>query len=119
MRCLGKTLKLSFGKTRVIFVPCLELSAYAFHCKRYTLTDTDAHRGKCKLAAIFLQPLPVSDPSTLAAIYTQDDGVVDWRYCLSHKEEANFEVPGTHIGLAFNASVYSIIANRLHFASSR
>jgi len=25
----------------------------------------------------------------------------------------DFEVPGTHIGLAFNASVYAIIANRL------
>ena len=53
------------------------------------------------------------------AIYTQDDGVVDWRYCLSNNEDANFEVPGTHIGLAFNASVYSIIANRLQLASSQ
>jgi hypothetical protein len=25
----------------------------------------------------------------------------------------DFEVPGTHIGLAFNSSVYSIIARRL------
>ncbi len=47
------------------------------------------------------------------AIYTQDDGVVDWRYCLTGEPEMDFEVPGTHIGLAFNASVYNIVANRL------
>lgn len=59
-------------------------------------------------------------PSVLeTAIYTQDDGVVDWRYCLSNDKQANFEVPGTHIGLAFNSSVYGIVANRLHEASLR
>jgi hypothetical protein len=32
--------------------------------------------------------------------------------------ECDFEVPGTHIGLAFNASVYTIIAKRLALARS-
>lgn len=53
------------------------------------------------------------------AIYTRDDGIVDWRYCLTGKEESDYEVPGTHIGLAFNASVYRIIARRLADARSR
>lgn len=47
------------------------------------------------------------------AIYTQDDGIVDWRYCRTGDADANFEVTGTHIGLVFNPSVYGIIANRL------
>ena len=52
------------------------------------------------------------------AIYTQQDGVVDWRYCITGHADSDFEVSGTHIGLAFNASVYSIIANRLAQANS-
>jgi triacylglycerol lipase len=53
-------------------------------------------------------------PSVLeTAVYTPDDGVVDWRYCRTNNPEADFPVSGTHIGLVFNSSVYTIIANRL------
>jgi len=47
------------------------------------------------------------------AIYTRSDGIADWRYCTTGDPESDFEVPGTHIGLAFNASAYGIIARRL------
>ena len=47
------------------------------------------------------------------AIFTRDDGIVDWRYCRTGHRGCDFEVPGTHIGLAFNPSVYRIIAQRL------
>lgn len=47
------------------------------------------------------------------AIYTRDDGLVDWRFCRTGHSAADYEVPGTHIGLVFNASVYRIIAERL------
>jgi len=58
-------------------------------------------------------------PSVLrTAIYTRDDGVADWRYCISGDPGVDFEVPGTHIGLVFNSSVYTIIANRLAEAYS-
>ena len=56
------------------------------------------------------------------AIYTCDDGVVDWQCCKTDNAEADFKVSGTHIGLAFNPSVYTIIANRLaqtHCAQSK
>jgi len=53
-------------------------------------------------------------PSVLeTAVYSHDDGVVDWRYCRTDNPGADFQVSGTHIGLAFNSSVYTIIANRL------
>lgn len=48
-----------------------------------------------------------------SAIYTLDDGVVDSRCCRTGNCNQDFEVPGTHIGLAFNPSVYTIIARRL------
>jgi len=54
--------------------------------------------------------------------YTRGDGVVDWQYCKTDIPEANFPVSGTHVGLAFNPSVYTIIANGLaetHCAQSK
>ncbi len=50
------------------------------------------------------------------AIYTRSDGIADWRYCTTGDPANDFEVPGTHIGLAFNASAYRIIATRLALA---
>jgi hypothetical protein len=53
------------------------------------------------------------------AVYSRTDGFVDWRYCITGNPENDFEVTGTHIGLAFSPSVYSIIANRLAVAPGR
>jgi hypothetical protein len=52
------------------------------------------------------------------AIYTKHDGIVDWRYCITKNDGDDFEVPGTHIGMAFNATAYSIVAERLALAHS-
>ena len=52
------------------------------------------------------------------AIYTRNDGVVDWHYCTTGNAENDFEVPGTHIGLAFNSSVYKLVAERLALAQT-
>jgi hypothetical protein len=45
--------------------------------------------------------------------------VVDWRYCVTGDPTVDIEAPGTHIGLVFNPSVYTIIAKRLADASVR
>jgi len=47
------------------------------------------------------------------AIYTKSDGIIDWRCCLEEDERLNIEVKGTHAGLAFNPSVYRIVARLL------
>jgi len=52
-------------------------------------------------------------PAMETAIYTRDDGIVDWRYCRTGDPDSDFEVAGTHIGLVYNPSVYTIIATRL------
>jgi hypothetical protein len=52
-------------------------------------------------------------------VYTRDDGIVDWRYCLTKLPGVDFEVPGTHIGMAFNASAYMIVAERLGLTHTR
>jgi triacylglycerol lipase len=63
----------------------------------------------------FINSLRTDMPSCVfeTAVYTRDDGVVDWRYCITGDCAVDFEVPGTHIGMAFNASVYRVIADRL------
>ncbi len=74
-------------------------------------------RCTCNFLNSLRRAVPPSVMET--AIYTLDDGIVDWRYCRTGKPENDFEVPGTHIGLVFNASAYRIIANRLAEASQR
>lgn len=73
----------------------------------------DCYTGHCTCDFVdsLQRAVPLSVVET--AVYTRDDGVVDWQYCKTDNPEADFPVSGTHIGLAFNPSVYSIIANRL------
>lgn len=73
----------------------------------------DCYTGFCSCDAV--SGLQNDFPESVAesAIYTKSDGVVDWHYCVSDNAEVNFEVQGTHIGLAFNQEVYSLIAKRL------
>lgn len=69
----------------------------------------------CPTAQALRNDLPQGIMQT--AIYTKHDGVVDWKYCISDAPETNFEVSGTHVGLAFNPSVYRLTAQRLSQAS--
>jgi pimeloyl-ACP methyl ester carboxylesterase len=73
----------------------------------------DCYTGHC--TCDFLDSLQRGVPPSVieTAVYTPDDGMVDWRYCKTDKPDADFPVSGTHIGLAFNSSVYTIIADRL------
>jgi triacylglycerol lipase len=68
-------------------------------------------RCNCEFRKSLCRPMPASVNET--AIYTRNDGVVDWHYCRTGDREIDFEVPGTHVGLVFNPSVYTIIASRL------
>jgi triacylglycerol lipase len=78
----------------------------------------DCYTGRC--TCNFVDSLKRDIPHSMfeTAIYTRDDGIVDWRYCMTRNPEVDFEVPGTHIGMAFNPSVYTIVADRLAKAQS-
>jgi pimeloyl-ACP methyl ester carboxylesterase len=77
------------------------------------------YTGECSCS--FLSSLRRDLPDGVAetAIYSRTDGIVDWRYCVTGNPEWDFEVTGTHIGLAFNPVVYRIIAGRLAEARAR
>jgi len=63
----------------------------------------------------FMRSVGQSAPAPVAhtAIFTRNDGVLDWRSCRTGNSDIDVEVTGTHAGLAFNLRVYSTIAVRL------
>jgi len=71
-------------------------------------------RCTCNFVGSLRRKVPGSVLQT--AIYTRNDGVLDWRFCTTQNAKQDFEVPGTHIGMAFNSAAYSIIARRLALA---
>ncbi|HKN16301.1 MAG TPA: hypothetical protein VJX47_05145 [Candidatus Sulfotelmatobacter sp.] len=73
----------------------------------------DCYTGRCTCNFIDSLRRDVPESMLQTAIYTRDDGIVDWRYCRTRDPEIDFEVPGTHIGMAFNPSAYAIVAQRL------
>lgn len=77
----------------------------------------ECYSGFCRCEAVdsLRQPFPASVHQT--AIYTKNDGVVDWNYCLTGDAGTDIEVSGTHVGLVFNPVVYRHIAERLAVAS--
>ena len=74
----------------------------------------DCYTGYCGCAAVRAVQRGFPENVLESAFYTKSDGVVDWRVCVTDDPATNFEVPGTHVGLVFNASVYALIAKRLH-----
>jgi len=78
----------------------------------------DCYTGKCTCNFIDSLRRRIHASVFETAIYTRDDGIVDWRYCRTKDPEVDFEVSGTHIGLAFNASAYQVIGDRLAMVPS-
>ena len=78
----------------------------------------DCYTGRC--TCNFLDSLRRKVPESMVetAIYTRHDGIVDWRYCMTMNPEVDVEVPGTHIGMAFNPAAYAVVAERLASAQS-
>jgi triacylglycerol lipase len=73
----------------------------------------DCYTGRCTCNFIDSLRREVPDEMMQTAIYTRHDGIVDWRYCMTENPEVDFEIPGTHVGMAFNPLAYTIVADRL------
>ena len=78
----------------------------------------DCYTGRC--TCNFIDSLRRRIPKSIlqTAIYTRHDGLVDWRNCITRNPEIDFEIPGTHIGMAFNPLTYTLVAQRLAMAQS-
>jgi len=93
-----------------------ELVKRRIHAKHGRGVLPDCYTGHC--TCDFLNSLRHAMPAAVSetAVYSEGDGVVDWRYCKTDRAESDFSVSGTHLGLVFNPSVYSIVAERLAMA---
>jgi triacylglycerol lipase len=71
--------------------------------------------GTSRCSCVFGRSLQRKWPRSVAqtAIYTREDGLVDWRYCRTGNPKADVEVCATHLGLIFNPGVFLKIAERL------
>ena len=68
----------------------------------------------CKCGLILSDDSPGDVPST--HVYSRTDGVVHWESCIDVSgapSVENVEVMGSHVGMALNADVYRVIADRL------
>ena len=92
--------------------------AARIHRRRGAQVERDCFTFACPCDAVRALDRPVPPSLPQLAIYTREDGAVDWRYCVSDDPEASVEVRGTHLGLAFNTEVYRAIATRLVSASA-
>lgn len=73
----------------------------------------DCYTGYCDCPAVTAMHNHFPHEVRKTAIFTKTDGIVAWEVCVTDDPKQNFEVTGTHVGLAFNPTVYSIIAKRL------
>jgi len=80
------------------------------------LPDCYTGRCTCNFLASLRRAIPKSVTET--AIYSRHDGIVDWQSCITRNRSVDFQVHGTHIGMAFNPTAYAIIAERLALAQS-
>jgi triacylglycerol lipase len=69
----------------------------------------------CTFVQCMLDPKPTDVPQF--AIYSKKDGVAAWESCIGDDPSCNFEVDSTHIGMAFSAPTYRVIAERLNGAA--
>jgi triacylglycerol lipase len=65
---------------------------------------------RCRFTSDFCGAFPEQVP--LTSIYSRGDGVVWWEACIVPYAR-NVEVAGSHVGLAFNAQAYRVIAEAL------
>ncbi|MGH2632838.1 MAG: esterase/lipase family protein [Tepidiformaceae bacterium] len=66
----------------------------------------------CEFVKNMLAPDPYRGVAHYA-IYSRNDGVVDWQSCIEDESELNDEVNCTHVGMAFHPGVYGVLARRL------
>lgn len=68
--------------------------------------------GACCAGSRRLLRGPFPSKVGFVSVYSRSDGIVDWRSCLDPDAET-IEVQSTHIGMAMNAAVYRVLAERL------
>ncbi len=95
--------------------PLVEAVASVLHAALIMITSRDpgclTEDCRCGFAHDIEERLPPTVRHD--AIYTREDGVVDWHDARERSPRLNHEAGGTHIGLVYNACAYAILADLL------
>jgi triacylglycerol lipase len=86
--------------------------------RKYVVEHTPGVQAECMTSSctcdyMKTSRMPIPAKVRCTAIFTKNDGSVDWISCTTGDPNVDVQVPGTHTGLVFNAAVYSVIAQRL------
>jgi pimeloyl-ACP methyl ester carboxylesterase len=68
------------------------------------------HDGTCACDVSETLAMPLSPEVTLASIFSETDGVVDWSSSQVEPPATNIKVKATHLGLPFNVEAYRAVA---------
>ncbi len=101
------------------FVACALDFAHDFvstrrHCAHANCFSFDC---PCPGVTIMKGRFPATVPET--AVYSKNDGLVDWRVCMHGDPKRDVEVHSSHLGLRWNPEVYRVIAERLAMAGEQ
>jgi pimeloyl-ACP methyl ester carboxylesterase len=112
-QCVQQLIYLGTPIQRVHTHPAMIAAANFLATARGLLARDQCFNSGC--ACDFLEdanrPLPADIRHD--AIYTRDDGVVDWHDSAETEERRNHEVGGTHIGLVYNPRAYKALGHIL------
>jgi triacylglycerol lipase len=70
------------------------------------------HRTSSRVELDFLRDLAAPPLVPVVSIYSRSDGIVHWEACV-RPDVTSVEVRGSHVGLAVNAEVYSLLGHLL------
>lgn len=74
---------------------------------------TACFSGHCTCAFVKNMLAPEDYRVPHFAIFSRNDGVVEWQSCIEDDPDLNDEVSATHIGMAFHPGVYKALGRRL------
>jgi pimeloyl-ACP methyl ester carboxylesterase len=83
---------------------------YTLTARTYAAQGADLDHIEAVVAERNREPITVP----VTAIYSRNDGVVDWRACIDHHPQVeHIEVRATHLGMGASAQVFELLARRL------
>jgi pimeloyl-ACP methyl ester carboxylesterase len=96
----------------IIIAAASELRRYSRRVSRSNIGPT-CFSGHCTCDFVRNMLAPEHKGVPTFAVFSKNDGVVDWESCIEDDPALNDEVNCTHVGMAFHPGVYRAVGHRL------
>jgi pimeloyl-ACP methyl ester carboxylesterase len=74
---------------------------------------TECFTGQCECPFALSLRAGLPTTTTRTALYTTNDGIVDWRCCVEDDDRHNQKVKSTHLGMPFSSDCFRQVARAL------